>query len=215
MPLFSFAFNPLMQHFWSYSLTVFMAFFAIMNPIVNIPIFIKLTEGLDEKKKKEIAKTANVVAFIIVIAFIFVGKYIFEIFGLTIPAFKVFGGILIFFIGFEMLQSKKPSIHQNEKTVFDDGVAISPLAIPVMAGPGTIVTAMNFVVDATFIHVLIVSIIFGIIILLTYFAFINSKYILKFAGEKNFIVIGKIMGLILGVLGANMLIEGIKLAFSI
>ena len=192
-----------------------MAFFAIMNPIVNIPIFIKLTEGLDEKKKKEIAKTANVVAFIIVIAFIFVGKYIFEIFGLTIPAFKVFGGILIFFIGFEMLQSKKPSIHQNEKTVFDDGVAISPLAIPVMAGPGTIVTAMNFVVDATFIHVLIVSIIFGIIILLTYFAFINSKYILKFAGEKNFIVIGKIMGLILGVLGANMLIEGIKLAFSI
>ncbi len=73
-----------------------MAFFAIMNPIVNIPIFIKLTDGLDQKQKRSIAKTSTLVAFIIVTAFIVIGKYIFEIFGLTIPAFKVFGGILIF-----------------------------------------------------------------------------------------------------------------------
>ncbi|MDO9255344.1 MAG: MarC family protein [Bacteroidales bacterium] len=204
-----------MENYWSYSLTVFMAFFAIMNPIVNIPIFVKLTEGADEIKKKEISKTATLVAFIIVLAFILVGKYIFEIFGLTIPAFKVFGGILIFFIGFEMLQSRKPSMHQNEKTAFDDAVTISPLAIPILAGPGTIVTAMNFVVKANFLHVLITILIFALITYLTYLAFIYSKYIIKLVGDKNFVIIGKIMGLILGVLGANMLIEGIKLAFNI
>lgn len=204
-----------MENFWTFPITVFMAFFAIMNPLVNIPIFVKLTEGIDEKGKKQIAKTANVVAFIIVTAFILVGKYIFEIFGLTIPAFKVFGGILIFFIGFEMLQSKKSSIHQNEKVIFDDGIAISPLAIPVLAGPGTIVTAMNFVVDVTILHVMVTILIFALIILLTYLAFIYSKYVIKFVGQKNFVIIGKIMGLILGVLGANMLIEGIKLAFNI
>jgi multiple antibiotic resistance protein len=204
-----------MENIWSYSLTVFMAFFAIMNPVVNIPIFVKLTEGTTEKKKKEIAKTSTLVAFIIVISFILVGKYIFEIFGLTIPAFKVFGGILIFFIGFEMLQSKKSSIHLNDNSTFDDAVAISPLAIPVLAGPGTIVTAMNFVVHANFFHVLITILIFALIIVLTYLAFIFSKYIIQFAGQKNFVIIGKIMGLILGVLGANMLIEGIKLAFNI
>jgi len=192
-----------------------MAFFAIMNPIVNIPIFVKLTEGTDEIKKKEISKTATLVAFVIVLAFILVGKYIFEIFGLTIPAFKVFGGILIFFIGFEMLQSKKPSMHQNEKTAFDDAITISPLAIPILAGPGTIVTAMNFVVKANFLHVLITILIFAIITYLTYLAFIYSKFIIKLVGDKNFVIIGKIMGLILGVLGANMLIEGIKLAFNI
>jgi len=192
-----------------------MAFFAIMNPIVNIPIFVKLTEGVDETKKKEISKTATLVAFIIVLAFILVGKYIFEIFGLTIPAFKVFGGILIFFIGFEMLQSRKPSIHQNEKTAFDDAVTISPLAIPILAGPGTIVTAMNFVVKADFLHVFITILIFALITYLTYLAFIYSKFIIKLIGNKNFVIIGKIMGLILGVLGANMLIEGIKLAFNI
>jgi multiple antibiotic resistance protein len=204
-----------MANIWSYSFTVFMAFFAIMNPIVNIPIFLQLTEGVDEKKKKEIAKTSNIVAFIIVVSFILIGKYIFEIFGLTIPAFKIFGGILIFFIGFEMLQSKKSSIHYQEKQKYDDGVTISPLAIPIMAGPGTIVTAMNFVVKANLLHILITILIFTLIILLTYFAYIYSSYLLKFIGAKNFVIIGKIMGLILGVLGANMLIQGIKLAFNI
>jgi len=204
-----------MENIWSYSITVFMAFFAIMNPIVNILIFIQLTEGVNEKKKQQIAKTANLVAFLIVLAFILIGKYIFEIFGLTIPAFKVFGGILIFFIGFEMLQSKKSTIHLQTKSTFDEAVAISPLGIPILAGPGTIVTAMNFVVKASLFHVLLTISIFALIICLTYLAFIYSSYILRFVGKKNFVIIGKIMGLILGVLGANMLIQGIKLAFNI
>ncbi|NWJ50003.1 MAG: MarC family protein [Bacteroidetes bacterium] len=204
-----------MENIWRYSLTVFMAFFAIMNPFVNIPIFIQLTEGLEEKEKKAISKTANIVAFIIVLAFIVVGKYIFQIFGLTIPAFKIFGGILIFYIGFEMLQSKKSSIHLQNNETFDDSIAISPLAIPIMAGPGTIVTAMNFVVNANLFHVLITILIFAFIIFITYVAYNYSSYIVKIIGNKNFVIIGKIMGLILGVLGANMLIEGIKLAFNV
>jgi len=204
-----------MENYWSYSLTVFMAFFAIMNPLVNIPIFVKLTEGIDEKRKKIIAETANIVAFIIVVAFILVGKYIFEIFGLTIPSFKVFGGVLIFYIGFDMLQTKKTSLHLKEKPVFDASIAISPLAIPIMAGPGTIVTGMNFVVDADFLKVLITILIFALIILCTYLAFIYSNYLVRIVGENNFVIIGKIMGIIIGVLGANMLIEGIKLAFNI
>lgn len=204
-----------MENYWSYALTVFMAFFAIMNPLVNIPIFVKLTEGIDENKKRGIAKTANIVAFIIVVAFILMGTYIFEIFGLTIPSFKVFGGVLIFYIGFDMLQSKKTGAHLKEKPVFDDSVAISPLAIPIMAGPGTIVTGMNFVVNADFIQVFITILIFALIILFTYLAFIYSNYIVRLVGENNFVIIGKIMGIIIGVLGANMLIEGIKLAFNI
>jgi len=204
-----------MLTFWEYSLTVFMAFFAIMNPIANIPIFVKLTEGQDEKKKKEIAKTANIVAFLIILAFILIGQYIFQIFGLTIPAFKVFGGILIFFIGFDMLQSKKTNTHLEGNASFDDGLAISPLAIPILAGPGTIVTAMNFVVKASVLYIGITIFIFALIVLMTYYAFVYSGYVVRFVGEKNFVIVGKIMGLIIGVLGANMLIQGIKLAFNI
>lgn len=204
-----------MENIWSYSITVFLAFFAIMNPIANIPIFVELTEGLEAKKKREISKTANVVAFIIVLAFILIGKYIFQIFGLTIPAFKIFGGILIFYIGFEMLQSKLSSIQLPVERKFDDALAISPLAIPFLAGPGTIVTAMNFVIKANLFQVLITIVIFALIVLLTHLAFIYSSYIEKLVGKKNFVIIGKIMGLILGVLGANLVIQGIKLAFNI
>jgi multiple antibiotic resistance protein len=204
-----------MEDIWSYTLTVFMAFFAIMNPIANIPIFVKLTEGQNEKKKKEIAKTSTIVAFLIVLAFILIGQYIFQIFGLTIPAFKVFGGVLIFFIGFDMLHSKRTSVNIENDANFDDGIAISPLAIPILAGPGTIVTAMNFVVKANPLNLAITVFIFGVITILTYYAFIYSSYIVRFVGDKKFIIVGKIMGLIIGVLGANMLIQGIKLAFNI
>lgn len=192
-----------------------MAFFAIMNPIVNIPIFVKLTEGQTEKKKKEVAKTSTIVAFLIVVSFILIGQYIFQVFGLTIPAFKIFGGVLIFYIGFDMLRAHKTGAHIDAESFFDESIAISPLAIPILAGPGTIVTAMNFVVTVSIFHVVSTILIFGIIILLTYFAFIYSSYVVKIIGDKNFVIIGKIMGLIIGVLGANMLIQGIKLAFNL
>ncbi|MFA6580875.1 MAG: MarC family protein [Paludibacter sp.] len=204
-----------MESLWSFAFTVFMAFFAIMNPIANIPIFVKLTEGLDQKEKKQIAKTSNIVAFIIIVAFILIGKYIFEIFGLTIPAFKVFGGVLIFFIGFDMLQTKKTNVNIQGPATYDENIAIFPLSIPILAGPGTIVTGMNFVVSTNIIHMLLTILIFGLIILITYFAFVYSRYIVEFVGEKKFVIIGKIMGIIIGVLGANMLIQGIKLAFNL
>ena len=69
--------------------------------------------------------------------------------------------------------------------------------------------------NANYIQVIITVLIFASIIILTHFAFVYSKYIIKFAGAKNFVIIGKVMGLVLGVIGANMLIEGIKLAFNV
>lgn len=139
-----------MENLITYSLTVFMGFFAIMNPIANTPIFLGLVEGEDKKSKKKIAKTASITAFIIVVAFIIAGKYIFNLFGITIPSFKITGGILIFYVGFEMLMSKKSKVHNNANNSEDkSNLAISPLAIPILTGPGTIVTAMNFVTHTT------------------------------------------------------------------
>ena len=129
--------------------------------------------------------------------------------------FKIFGGILVFYIGFGMLQSNKNEAHLLKETVYDDGVTISPLAIPIMAGPGTIVTAMNFVVNANFFHLLITIIILALLVFISYLAFINSNHIVRFLGTKNVVIIEKIMGIILGVFGVNMLIGGIKLAFNV
>ncbi len=202
-----------MDNLLTYILTVFMGFFAIMNPIANTPIFLGLTDGQDSKSKRKIAKTASITAFIIVVAFIIAGKYIFELFGITIPAFKITGGLLIFYVGFEMLMSQKSKMHTNnieEKS----NIAISPLAIPILAGPGTIVTAMNNVTNASFLHIGIVITVFAFMIFLTYLAFSLSDFIVQKVGTNLIAVIGKLMGLILAIIGTGMVIEGIKLAFK-
>ncbi|MBE0650846.1 MAG: MarC family protein [Bacteroidales bacterium] len=199
---------------FTYALTVFTGFFAIMNPIANTPVFLGLVGDRDEITKKKIAKTSCITAFIIVLFFVILGKYLFELFGITIPAFKITGGILLFYVGFEMLQSKKSKIHHQEDVEPDEGVAISPLAIPILAGPGTIVTAMNDVTKGSYIHIAIVLVIFAVMIYLTYLAFSLSEKIVEKLGQNIITVVGKIMGLILAIIGTDMAIAGIKIAFK-
>ena len=199
----------------TFSLTVFTGFFAIMNPIANTPVFLGLVGERDKSERKSIAKTSCITAFLIVLFFVILGKYLFELFGITIPAFKITGGILLFYVGFEMLQSKKSKIHHNKDIEPDDGVAISPLAIPILAGPGTIVTAMNNITDGRIVHLVIVIIIFALMVYLTYLAFSLSDLIVKKIGNHLITVIAKIMGLILAIMGTGMTIEGVKLAFKL
>ena len=205
----------MIDNLFTFALTVFTGFFAIMNPIANVPIFLGLVDGKSKQTKKEIAKTATITAFIIVVVFVFLGKYIFEIFGITIPAFKITGGILIFHVGFEMLMSQKSKIRNPNVIKHEEGIAISPLAIPILAGPGTIVTAMNNVTDANYLHIGIVIVIFALMVYLTYLAFSLSDLIVKKVGHNLISVVGKLMGLILAIMGTGMTIEGIKIAFNV
>ncbi|ASV31279.1 MarC family protein [Maribacter cobaltidurans] len=199
----------------NYSISVFMGFFAIMNPIANTPIFLGLVEGQTKEEKKKIAKTATLIAFVIIVVFALAGKYIFDLFGITIPAFKITGGLLIFYVGFEMLMSQKSKIHTNQNDEEPNNVSVSPLAIPILAGPGTIVTAMNYVTHANFVHIAIVVAVFGVIVLLTYLAFVSSDFIVNKVGPNLIAVISKLMGLILAIIGTGMLTEGIKLTFNL
>ncbi|MFV0591390.1 MAG: MarC family protein [Draconibacterium sp.] len=204
-----------MTGYLTFALTVFTGFFAIMNPLANTPIFMGLVEDEDEAGKRRIAKTATITAFIIVTAFVVMGKTIFGLFGLTIPAFKVTGGILIFYIRFEMLMSQKSKVHTAENREEEGSIAISPLAIPILAGPGTIVTAMNFVTKANFLHIAIVIGVFALIVYLTYLAFTLSEVIVEKIGKNLIAVIGKLMGLILAIIGSEMVMQGIKLGFNL
>jgi len=204
-----------MDNIITFSITVFTGFFAIMNPIANVPIFLSLVQGADNNTQKRIARKSTLIAFVIVVAFVILGKFIFELFGITIPAFKITGGILIFYVGFEMLQSKKSTVIHLKNPTIDENIAVSPLAIPILAGPGTIVTAMNYVTDSEIIHISIVIAVFALMCLLTYFFFLISDKLVKVVGNNVISVIGKIMGLIIAIIGTNMIIEGIKIAFNL
>lgn len=202
-----------MENLWLFAIAVFTGFFAINSPAGNIPIFISLTKQADRTTKKKISKKATFIAFVIVTGFIILGKYIFDLFGLTIPAFKITGGILIFFVGFEMIRSQASSIDNQTEINFNEGISVSPLAIPILAGPGTIVTAMNFTTDATYVELGIIIIMLALIMWLNYLAFISSEYLVKYIGANKIVVIEKIMGLIIAIIGTNMFINGVKLAF--
>ncbi|QZE12994.1 MarC family protein [Halosquirtibacter laminarini] len=197
----------------SFALSVLTGFFAVMNPIANTPIFVGLTEGLDEESKNKVAKKSTFVAFVITGCFVLSGHFLFKVFGITIPSFKITGGILLFYVGFQMLESKKNAIHHSMNDDEISSVAVSPLAIPILAGPGTLVTGINFVSEKNIVNLVVVILCFGLMCILTYFAFKEADSVLKYLGKSFIAVLGKIMGLILAVMGMDMIIVGIKLAF--
>jgi multiple antibiotic resistance protein len=206
-----------MDLIFSLIITSFSGLFAIMNPIAMTPFFITITKEANETVKKEVALKATIVAFIVVAVFVITGSYLFKFFGITIPGFKIFGGLLISMVGLEMVQSKKPSTKNTKLALkdFDLGQAISPLATPILAGPGTIVTAMNYVNAEEPLSVITTVFSFALVSILTYFAFRSSDFIVKKIGDNVIQVIAKIMGLIIGVIGIDMFISGIKLAFNL
>ena len=114
-----------------------------------------------------------------------------------------------------MLQSKKSDVKNIKHVNIDEDIAISPLAIPILAEPGTIVTAMNFVSNVEALQIILVIAIFGSMSLLTYLTFRMSDYIVNIVGNNVISVIGKIMGLIIAIIGTGMIIQGIKISFNL
>ena len=121
----------------------FMAFFAIMNPISNLPAYMALVADDSQKISRKIAFKSLLIAFIIVTVFVFSGDLIFKVFGIT----RVAGGILVAVIGYHMINGNhSPSYKGMEQQASNSdpmSVAISPLAMPLFAGPGTITTTLN------------------------------------------------------------------------
>jgi len=197
-----------------------MAFFAIMNPIANAPLFMGLTEGLDLGARRRIALYSVALAFVIVALFAIFGRQIFILFGITLPAFRIAGGILVGLVGYHLLQGQESSIHtptEQDNALSRDaalGVAITPLALPILAGPGTIATAMNFAADSTLPELVLVLSALGLVCLLTLAAFLASDSLVSFLGQNAIKVVSRLMGLILAVIGVQMLIVGIRGAIA-
>lgn len=201
-------------------ITVFMGFFAIMNPIGNIPIFLGLTSDFSPEDQKEIARKSVVQAYGIVTVFVVFGSVIFKLFGISLPAFQIAGGILVFLIGLDLLHARHSRMHQPRPEVplpeeSPDDIALTPLATPILAGPGTISTAINFAGEGGhWIRIVEVLFVFAIICGLTYIAFILSNRITRIVRPRVIRLIGRLMGLILTIMAAQMVLSGIFRAIA-
>ena len=181
------------------AVTVFAAFFAIMNPISNTAVFIGLTANEDAIAKQKTALKALVLTFVIIAVFAVFGKLIFVVFGITLPALRIVGGILVFLIGYGMLHGNSSDMHSSDSS--DGDVAVSPLAVPLLAGPGTIATAMNYSAYGGFTSIIITIVAFALMCVITYFSFIFGQKLIDKLGKSGLDIITRLMGLILAVIG--------------
>ncbi|WP_271272248.1 MarC family protein [Aliamphritea hakodatensis] len=210
-----------MENIVLHAATVFMGFFAIMNPIANVPVFLGLTSQDDSQTTRAIAFRSLLIAFIVIAVFSVAGKYIFQLFGLSLPAFRITGGILVFLIGFHMLQGNQSKVQQPHGCDPEKakeaalGVAVSPLAMPILAGPGTIATAMNFASGGGLTELITTVSMFAVLCIITYIFFVSGERLVRFIGENALQVITRMMGLILAVIGTQMAIDGIQGAFKL
>lgn len=198
-----------------------MGFFAIMNPIANTPVFLSLTAEDAPNVRRKIAAKALILSFVIIVVFSAAGQLIFHLFGITLSAFRIMGGTLVALVGYHMLQGgehssvQHPSQEDKQKCLDEKlEVAITPLAMPILAGPGTIATAMNFASSGKVSEFCVTIGAFFILCLISYLFFVSGERFVKHIGDNGIKVVTRLMGLILAVIGVQMLILGVSGAVS-
>lgn len=191
----------------------FMGFFAIMNPISNLPAYMALVADDSQKISRKIAFRSLLIAFVIVTVFIFSGDFIFKVFGITIVSFRIAGGILVAVIGYHMINGNhSPSYKGMEQQAVNSdpmSIAISPLAMPLFAGPGTITTALSLA-NGGLRNQLITVVAFALLCVITYLLLRSAKQIAGFLGKNLMKIITKMMGLLLFSIGIQMIIVSVQ-----
>jgi len=206
----------------SFSLLTLSSIIIIVNPLSATLIYVSLTANLDPSVKVTIAKDSCRFALMILLSAAILGTWILQLFGITLEAFRIAGGILLFGIGMEMVYAKvsrtKLTATEKYESRENDDVAIMPLAIPMIAGPGAITTTivmMNEAISMTLfaIGVVLVSIMFSTGV--TYYMMRNSDYIMKHVGQREYRAINRLMGMLLIAIAVQFVINGIKIAFPL
>ena len=191
----------------------FMSFFAIMNPISNLPAYMALVADDSQKISRKIAFRSLLIAFVIITVFIFSGDFIFKVFGITIVSFRIAGGILVAVIGYHMINGNhSPSYKGMEQQAVNSdpmSIAISPLAMPLFAGPGTITTALSLA-NGGLRNQLITVVAFALLCVITYLLLRSAKQIAGFLGKNLMKIITKMMGLLLFSIGIQMIIVSVQ-----
>ena len=193
----------------------FSSLFALINPIGLVPIFLSITDNYNRKERDIIAIKAVIFSFFILIVFSFIGEFIFSFYNITVDGFRIAGGILLFKISLDMLESKRSRtrttpVEQKEAEQKDE-IAYSPLGIPLIAGPGAIASIMILSSETNnYIDKITLLISLSLVLFMTFFIFKISKILSKNFGKSGLRIMQRIMGLILMTISIEFILKGIK-----
>ncbi len=202
-----------MNEYWTTALLWFTAFFSILNPIGILPVFMTMTSDFSKQDRKRTALKSVIIAYFTLIGFAFLGDFLFKFFGISVNSFRIVGGIIFFLVGFDMLQARltKTKVSQSDIKAYADDISVTPLAIPMIAGPGAITNSIVFMNDAhtiAFKILLLATITFTFI--LVYLILSSSSHIIKILGETGNKVLMRLMGLIVMVIAVEFFFSGLK-----
>ncbi len=203
----------------AFLIMTFSSLFAVIDPLGCIPFYSGLTSHLDKVRKRKILLKSLFTAMMVLTVFTIFGHQLLEVFGITVDAFRIAGGVIFFGIGLDMLQSRpvrwrtgvRKAYHEDRMDHMDEeeDPSITPLAIPMLAGPGSITTVMVLRPQAPegLSLPLILGAVAGILVL-TGFILAAADAVLQRIGHTGLKVVEKLMGLVVTVIAVQLVIDG-------
>jgi multiple antibiotic resistance protein len=196
----------------------FVALFVIIDPFALVPVYLMLTERFSKEERRHARRKATIVGLAMLFTFALTGMSLFKLFGITMPAFQIAGGILLMMFGISQLNSNRQRVTKDEQEegLEKDDISIFPLGTPLIAGPGAISTVVLFASEAeTTLRManLLTAIVTGIGV--TYWLLSMAPYIYRVLGKTGLNLVTRIMGLIVTAVGVQFVLTGIQKAFSL
>jgi MarC family membrane protein len=199
---------------------LFGALFSVLNPIGTVPIFVSLTQDYTKKERSNLSLRTAINVFIILIISFFIDQYVLTFFGITIPALRIAGGIIIASSGFSLLNGKFSKNRGINKKVEEDistrnAIALTPLAMPMLAGPGSISLLIAFYQE----HNSTTEIIFSSLSILAvsiviFFILRSAHYLAKILGASGIVAVSRIIGFLTISIGIQYIISAVKDIFT-
>jgi multiple antibiotic resistance protein len=199
----------------AFALLCFTSLLAIINPLMAAPLFLSLTDGYTAAHRQHALRTAVITGTTVLVLFALLGGAIFQLFGITIHAFRIAGGIILFGIGLDMLQAKPSRVRatpeEEREGLRKEDVGITPLGVPILVGPGSITTVMVLMGDAA--NALQVAALLGVIGATlggTYLLLSQGQHVLRIFGRTGLNVMTRIMGLLVAVIAIQFVLDGVR-----
>ncbi|MGE5647387.1 MAG: MarC family protein [Acidobacteriota bacterium] len=197
-----------------FSLFTASSVFFIVDPLATIPAFVVMTENDSAEKRARMARQAAWTCFLVLTAFAFTGSIIFKVFSITLPAFKIAGGLLLFFVAMDMLQARRSqtqeSAEEREEASAKEEVGITPIGIPMLAGPGAISTVMVLMgQSAHWWQAVPIFCSIAATAAASYYILAGASRVRGMLGEIGIRVLGRLMGLVLVAIAVQFVLNGL------
>jgi multiple antibiotic resistance protein len=190
--------------------------FFLVDPFAAIPSFLAITEGADAVRRKRMARKGALTCFIVLTGFALGGQLLFKMFGITLPAFEVAGGLILLLIGLDMLEAKRSPTQEasgdTEEAAAKEDAGIVPLGIPMLAGPGAISSVMVLVGQVPSLWHWEMAAILGSITftcLVTYWVLAGASQVRRVMGDTGIRILVRVMGLLLVALAMQFFVNGL------